>query len=153
VSDPALRPATEADVPRLTEIAQAGYGRYVERMGRPPRPMTDDYSQVIRDYEVAVAERGEEIVGFVASGPADEGFVLENVCVDPAAEDTGVGRALIEHAEAEARRAGFDSIYLYTHELMTENQALYARIGFAEYDRRPVEFGGRIVLMRKPLPR
>ena len=84
-------------------------------------------------------------------GPADEGFVLENVCVDPSVEDTGVGRALLEHAEAEARRAGFDSIYLYTHELMTENQALYARIGYEEYDRRPVDFGGRIVLMRKPL--
>ena len=38
--------------------------------------------------------------------------------------------------EAEARRAGFDSIYLYTHEKMTENLALYSRIGYVEYDRR-----------------
>jgi N-acetylglutamate synthase-like GNAT family acetyltransferase len=151
VSELSLRPATAADVPRLTELAKAGYGRYVERMGRPPRPMTDDYSQVIREFEVAIAERGGEVVGFVATGPADEGFVLENVCVDPSVEDTGVGRTLLEHAEAEARRAGFDSIYLYTHELMTENQELYARIGYAEYERRPVDFGGRIVLMRKPL--
>jgi ribosomal protein S18 acetylase RimI-like enzyme len=146
-----LRPATEADVQRLTELAQAGYGRYVERMGRPPRPMTDDYSQVIEEFDVAVAELNGEMVGFVATGPADEGFVLENVCVDPSVQGTGVGRALLERAETAARSAGFDSIYLYTHELMTENQQLYARIGYAEYDRRPIEFGGRIVLMRKPL--
>ena len=146
-----LRLATEADVPRLSELAQAGYGRYVERMGRPPRPMTDDYSQVIAEFDVAVAELNGEMVGFVASGPADEGFVLENVCVAPSVQGTGVGRALLEHAEEAARSAGFDSIYLYTHELMTENQQLYASIGYAEYDRRPVDFGGRIVLMRKPL--
>jgi hypothetical protein len=28
-----LRPATAADVPRLTELAQAAYGRYIERLG------------------------------------------------------------------------------------------------------------------------
>lgn len=36
----------------------------------------------------------------------------------------GVGRALLESAESEARSAGFDSLYLYTHEKMTENLAL-----------------------------
>jgi hypothetical protein len=39
---PRLRPATVADAPKLTEVAQAAYGRYVERLGGPPRPMTDD---------------------------------------------------------------------------------------------------------------
>ena len=34
------------------------------------------------------------------------------------------------------RRAGFESIYLYTHEKMTENRALYAKVGYVEYDRR-----------------
>ena len=52
-------------------------------------------------------------------GPDEEGFVLDNVAVDPAHEGTGVGRALLMHAEAAAREAGFDSIYLYTHELTT----------------------------------
>lgn len=154
MSEVTLRPATEGDVAAMTEMAKASYGRYVERMGRPPRPMEDDYSQVIGEFEVTVAERGGAIAGFVAVGPTetpDEGFVLENVCVDPAHENTGVGRALLQHAEARARDAGSDSIYLYTHELMTENRDLYARIGYAEYDRRPIEMGGHIVLMRKPL--
>jgi ribosomal protein S18 acetylase RimI-like enzyme len=80
----------------------------------------------------------------------DEGFLVDNVAVEPSHQGTGLGRTLLEHAEAEARRAGFESIYLYTHETMTENQALYSRIGYTEFDRRP-GLGAHIVYMRKEL--
>jgi ribosomal protein S18 acetylase RimI-like enzyme len=145
-----LRRATDADVPRLTEVAQAGYGHYVERLGEPPRPMTDDYADVVRSYRVTVAERGGEIVGLIVLGVDGEGFFVDNVAVDPAHQGSGAGRALLEHAEVEARRAGFDSIYLYTHEKMTENLALYSRIGYVEYDRR-LHGDDCLVYLRKKL--
>jgi ribosomal protein S18 acetylase RimI-like enzyme len=147
---PALRPATVADAPRLTELVGAAYGHYVERIGGPPRPMTDDYAEVVRTYRVTVAERGGEIVGLIVLGVGDEGFLIDNVAVDPSHQGGGVGRALLEHAEAEARRAGYDSLYLYTHQRMSENLALYSRIGYVEYDRRR-QGGASIVYMRKQL--
>jgi ribosomal protein S18 acetylase RimI-like enzyme len=145
-----LRPATDADVPRLTELARAAYGHYVDRLGGPPRPMTDDYADVVRGYRVTVAERKGDIVGLIVLGVGDEGFVIDNVAVDPRDQGSGVGRALLEHAEAAARRAGFDSIYLYTHEKMTENLALYSRIGYVEYDRR-LHGEACLVYLRKEL--
>jgi ribosomal protein S18 acetylase RimI-like enzyme len=147
---PTLRPATAADVPRLTELVMAAYGHYVERLGEPPRPMTEDYAEVVRSFQVTVAEHGGEIVGLIALGVGDEGFVIDNVAVDPSHQGSGVGRLLLEHAELEARRAGFDSIYLYTHELMAENLAYYSRLGYVEYDRR-VHGDARIVYLRKQL--
>jgi ribosomal protein S18 acetylase RimI-like enzyme len=131
-----LRPATEADVPRLADLVNAAYGHYVARLDDLPRPMTDDYRDVVRTANVTVAERGDDVVGLVVLRITGEGFLVDNVAVDPAHQGRGVGRALLTHAEAEVRRAGFDSIYLYTHELMAENLALYARIGYVEYDRR-----------------
>jgi ribosomal protein S18 acetylase RimI-like enzyme len=131
-----LRPATAADVPRLTELVQAAYGHYVERLGGPPRPLIDDYANVVRDHQVTVAESAGEILGLVVLGVDDEGFFVDNVAVDPSHQGSGVGRALLEHAELAARDAGFDSIYLFTHERMVENLALYSRIGYVEYDRR-----------------
>jgi ribosomal protein S18 acetylase RimI-like enzyme len=131
-----LRPATEADVPRLTELVRAAYSHYVERLGGPPRPMTDDYAGVVRSHRVTVAERDGEIAGLIVLAQDAEGLVVDNVAVDPARQGSGVGRALLRHAEVAARRAGFTSIRLYTHEKMTENQALYAGIGYVEYDRR-----------------
>jgi ribosomal protein S18 acetylase RimI-like enzyme len=145
-----LRPAKAADVPRLTELVHAAYEHYVERLGGPPRPMTDEYGEVVRRHRVTVAERGGEIVGLIVLGVSDEGFFVDNVAVDPSHRGTGVGKALLEHAEIAARDAGFDSIYLYTHERMVENLALYSRIGYVEYDRR-LHGGARIVYLRKKL--
>jgi ribosomal protein S18 acetylase RimI-like enzyme len=145
-----LRAATAADAPRLTELVRAAYGHYVERMDQPPGPMTEDYAALVRGGLVTVAERGGAIVGLVVLDTGDEGFTVENVAVEPAHQGTGVGRALLEHAEAEASRRGSDSVALYTHETMTENLALYRRIGYVEYDRRPVGVG-HLVYLRKPL--
>lgn len=146
-----LRPATEADVPRLTALVHAAYGHYVERIGGPPGPMTENYADVVRRYQVTVAERDAEIAGLVVTGVDDEGFVIANIAVDPSHQGGGVGRALLQHAEQAARRAGFDSVYLYTHERMTENIALYTRIGYVEYDRRPVDQATHLVFLRKKL--
>jgi ribosomal protein S18 acetylase RimI-like enzyme len=150
LSDLLLRLATAADVPRLTELVRAAYARYVDRLGGPPRPMTDDYAEVVHRHRVIVAERRGEIVGLVVLGISDEGFFVDNVAVDRSQQGTGVGKALLEHAESAAREAGFDSIYLYTHERMAENLTLYSRIGYVEYDRRP-HGGARIVYLRKEL--
>jgi GNAT superfamily N-acetyltransferase len=120
----------------VAELVDAAYGHYVERIGMLPGPMTDDDVEVICNRQVTVAECHGAIVGIVVLSVTDEGFLVDNVAVQPSHRGTGLGRALLGFAEAEARRAGFDAIYLYTHEQMTENLALSARVGYVEYDRR-----------------
>ena len=143
-----LRPATREDTAKVTALINAAYRHYVERIGMVPRPMTDDYAEVIQNDRVTVAEGDQTIVGVIVLTVTDEGFLIDNVAVDPAHRGKGIGKALLEFAEAEARRAGFDSIYLYTHEKMTENLALYARIEYVEYDRRS-QGDFSLVYMRK----
>jgi GNAT superfamily N-acetyltransferase len=112
--------------------------------------MTEDYAKVIRERRVTVAESRGTIIGVLVLAVTDEGFLLENVAVDPSHHGKGLGKTLIGFAEAEARREGFHSIYLYTHEKMTENLALYSKIGYVEFDRR-TEKGLARVYMRKSL--
>jgi ribosomal protein S18 acetylase RimI-like enzyme len=145
-----FRSATGADVPKVTGLANTAYGHYEARIGIVPRPITDDYAEIIKNYRVTVAESNQTVVGVIVLTVTNEGFLIDNVAVDPAYRGQGLGKALLEFAEAEARRAGFDSIYLYTHEKMTENLALYSKIGYVEYDRRSQgEFS--LVYMRKSL--
>jgi ribosomal protein S18 acetylase RimI-like enzyme len=145
-----FRPATRADAPKVAALVNAAYGHYVERIGMPPRPMTDDYAEVIANQRVTVAESHGTIGGVIVLTVDDEGFLIDNVAVEPSLRGEGLGRFLLEFAEVEARRMGFDSIHLYTHEKMTENLALYSRIGYVEYDRRSHgEFS--LVYMRKHL--
>jgi ribosomal protein S18 acetylase RimI-like enzyme len=56
----------------------------------------------------------------------------------------------LEFAEQAAIKAGYRSIQLYTNEAMTENIALYSRIGYVE-THRGEEKGLRRVYMTKQL--
>jgi GNAT superfamily N-acetyltransferase len=99
---------------------------------------------------VWVAEVQGRIVGALVAYDTEQGFYIDTVAAHPAAQGTGVGRALLEFAEQEAGRRGFDSLYLCTNAKMTENQVLYPKIGYVEYDRRTQD-GYERVFYRKPL--
>ena len=40
-----FRPAEAADASSVTELVDAAYGHYVDRIGILPGPMTDDYAE------------------------------------------------------------------------------------------------------------
>ena len=112
--------------------------------------MLQDYAEVIRTSQTTVAESDGEIVGLLALRQTGEGFLIENVAVDPDHQGKGLGKGAAPAGGAGSEEKGFDSIYLYTHEPMTENIALYTRIGYVEYERR-TEHGLTRVFMRKRL--
>ena len=62
-----IRPAAEADVPVLREIAVAAYERYVPLIGRAPAPMTADYAAAVRSGQAWVGVF-PEATGSVRSG-------------------------------------------------------------------------------------
>jgi ribosomal protein S18 acetylase RimI-like enzyme len=146
-----LRRASPADAPRISACVHAAYEHYIARIGKTPRPMLENYEKVIQQDRVVVAESSDGIADVLVLAETADGFRVMNVAVDPKLQKSGVGKRLLEFAEAEARRLGYDSIYLSTQEKMTENQALYSRIGYREYDRR-IEDGYARVYMRKMLP-
>lgn len=150
MTDAVLRPALPADVPAIEEIAAAAYAPYVARIGREPGPMRDDYAARVAEAAVTVAEDGEGVCGYVVLLTGD-GALLDNVAVADRARGTGLGRRLIAHAEDMARAAGFPAIRLYTHVAMTENRALYPRLGYRA-THRATEHGFERVYFAKDLP-
>ena len=110
--------------------------------------MLRDMGPEIRARRVWVT--GRPITGVICLSPVDGGLLIENVAVHPNAQGTGLGRQLMEYAEAEARRSGLGCLRLYTNEVMTENLAMYEHLGYHEVDRR-TEDGYRRVFMEKHL--
>jgi GNAT superfamily N-acetyltransferase len=143
-----IRPATAADVSALARVVQDAYRHYIPRIGKPPGPMLDDYSARVSEGVVSVIEDGKTIVGVLVLLPKPDHLLLDNIAVSPAHQGQGFGRRLLEFAEEEARRQGYQEIRLYTHETMTENQRLYAAIGYEETGRG-YETGYERVFMRK----
>jgi ribosomal protein S18 acetylase RimI-like enzyme len=130
-----IRPAHPSEVDTLRDVVHAAYLHYIPRIGKPPGPMLDDYAARIADGQAWVLEDAGRVLGILVLEETPDGFLLDNIAVSPEGQGKGYGRALIEFAEAEARRRGFAEIRLYTHEMMTENIALYTRIGFVETHR------------------
>lgn len=145
-----LRTARAADVAVIEEIVRDAYSPYIPRIGRAPGPMLDDYRALVARGVVQVACEGETADGVVVLIPQEGFMLLDNIAVSPRAQGRGVGRLMLEAAEAAARAAGYRSIELYTNEAMTENVGLYARIGYVE-TRRAEEKGFRRIYMAKAL--
>ncbi len=145
-----IRRARPDDAAAVAGVVEAAYGHYVERMGRRPAPMNEDYDEVVRTHDVRVLVDGERVVGVLVLIPESEGLLLDNVAVHPDYQGRGWGRRLLALAEEEARRGGATFIWLYTNEKMTEDIALYTSLGYVEVERRTVH-GYRRVHMRKEL--
>jgi ribosomal protein S18 acetylase RimI-like enzyme len=129
-----LRRATADDLPAIRAVIHAAYARYLTRMDKPPAPMFRDYGPSVEAGTTWVT--GSPITAVLTFYPRDDHLYVENIAVDPSAQGRGLGRALMEFAEQEAARRRLNRMALVTHEAMTENQAIYARLGYVEIERQ-----------------
>ena len=60
-----IRIAVAADVPEVARIVKAAYRHYIRRIGRPPRPMLDDYCARVSERVVWVIEDRTSVVGIL----------------------------------------------------------------------------------------
>ncbi len=152
--------SSKAQVPRLgcpadaafvREIVEAAYRPYIVRIGKKPGPMLDDYTKRIADGQVWVLDSVDGIVGVLVLEESPDGFLLDNIAIAPGQQGKGHGGILLKFAEAEATRRGWREIRLYTHALMTENIALYGRIGYAGTARVTEKGFDRVYMMKRLL--
>jgi len=133
-----IRAATAADVDAIERLVERAYGGYVERLGIEPGPMRDDYSQRIAEADAFVVVDEGAVIALLILVARPDHLLIENIAVDPSRQGEGIGRRLMTFAEERARATELTRLRLYTHELMSENLALYARLGYREDERRDV---------------
>ncbi len=131
-----IRQATPADADGLDLCMESAYATYQPRMGgkRLP-PMDVDYAAEIQNYPTWVVESNGSIVGGLIMVFDKDEASIANIAVDPRCQGQGIGRALMNHAEATAREKHFSELFLATHVLLSENIALYQYLGWEEIAR------------------
>lgn len=154
-----VRAADSRDVEAIVALVNRAYARYVPRMDRAPAPMLADYPSLVTNGSVAVCESvdsvagsGGQVVGVVVGWAHGDSFYVDNVAVEPGAQGTGIGRALLDEADRLGSLHGCNRLWLYTNVVMVENLDYYRRLGFTEYDRRS-EHGYERVFFERPITR
>ena len=135
-----VRDATVADAPLLAPLlGELGYPAADDALAsRMRRMLARD------DQRVLVAEREEAVLGLLAlhvfpvlAYDRDLAMIMALV-VTESARGLGVGRALIERAEAVGKSLGASRLMVTTHVRRGEAHAFYERLGFEFTGRRYV---------------
>jgi GNAT superfamily N-acetyltransferase len=127
-----IRPVRLADAAGLTELmAQLGYPSDAAEMEQrlPPILGDDSYATLVAEVDGAVVGLIGLRVGrdYVRSGWYSQLLVL---AVDEKARRGGIGRQLVEAAEAWARARGADVMVLHSGRQRTGAHAFYERVGY-----------------------
>ena len=76
-----IRPAGPEDAAAISDLVRASYTKYVERIGKEPAPMLEDYAALIGAGEVWASVEGEEVLGVLVMRPAEDHLFVDNVAV------------------------------------------------------------------------
>ena len=79
---------------------------------------------------VWLALLGGEPAGTVTALPEPDRIYIRSMAVTPAVQGRGVGQALLDALEEDARDRGFRKMYLYTTFVLPGAQPLYEKNGF-----------------------
>ena len=143
-----IRPARPAEAAAVRDAVLAAYERYVAVIGTQPGPMLDDYNARIAAGQAWVLEVANEIAGVLVLEDGPDCFLLDNIAIRPDRQGIGYGRQLMDFAEAQAARRGWQAVTLYTNALMTENIAIYTKRGYTQQDRRTEKGFDRIYMTK-----
>ncbi len=128
-----IRPITRADVPAVVDLvkevlAEHGFDTNIGGVGADLEA-AERYARAGAGFWVA--ELDERIIGTVAVRPKDERTCeLKRLYVRRGDRGHGAGRALYAHAEAFARAAGYDRIWLDSSRRFVQARRLYEKSGF-----------------------
>jgi GNAT superfamily N-acetyltransferase len=150
-----VRRARPEEAGAVGALVEAAFARHVAAVGRRPAPMDDDHAARIAAGEQYVSDAvdGGGVEGLASSIVlVDEAghLVVNNVAVAPGMQGRGLGRALLEFAEAEARRRGRPEVRLHTNAAMADNIVMYPKLGYTQVGRE-AQGGFQRVLFIKSL--
>lgn len=146
-----FRKAEREDADAVLHLVRNPYAKWVNVIGREPRPMAADYLRAVQEHDVELLIVKGEFVGVIETIRYPDYLWIENVAVAPHRQGQGWGKQLLVFADRKAEAFGCHQIRLLTNEAFATNVALYERSGYRIDKKEPFELGGAVVYMSKQL--
>lgn len=150
-----IRPAAEADLPRLAMLFTEMERHYGSPVGDDPELVSRRLAAWFKDNVNAVllvAEDGGEIVGHAAlaplfpAGDVEVAYFVKDIFVSERARGRGVGETLMRASAAEAVKRGAPRLDLTVDAVNSGAASLYARLGATDTDKRYLRWEGEALV-------
>lgn len=139
-----VKRGSSEDVTTIREFTRAAYEKWIPLIGREPLPMSADYEDTIKRHRFDLFYDDKQLVALIETINNDDHLLIENVCVSPSKQRVGIGKGLLDHAEAIARAEGYETIRLNTNSLFKGNVDLYLRHGYIIDWEKPMNRGNHV---------
>ena len=138
-SDISIRPAVDADRPRLIPLINSAFS--VETFLQGPRTDEERLATSMEKGTILVAESpdGRLLASVYTELRGNHGY-LGMLAVDPAQQGGGLGRKLMRAAEEHFRARGCDALEISVLSLRPELLPIYRRFGFVETRTEPFQY-------------
>jgi len=134
-----LRAATRVDAPALAATIAAAFEQYRGKLMPESGAFRETAEAIAAELDrgegAIIAERNGETLGCVIIEEMEGDLYFGRLSVLPAARGLGLARRLIAAVEAEARKRGLPGVRLGVRVVLTENQRLFAALGYRETSR------------------
>jgi diamine N-acetyltransferase len=165
-----FRDANRDDLPAVDHVFRTSFCETFAHLYRPedlaaflakftPQAWAEEYSDP--RYRFRLAEAGDEVVGYLKLGPSalpietdKRAIELRQIYVRKGHHGSGVAAALTDWAVDEARKQGFEELYLTVFVDNHRARRFYERYGFepvGRYDFMVGEQADEDIIMRKTL--
>jgi ribosomal protein S18 acetylase RimI-like enzyme len=133
VGDWLVREATEGEAEALAALLRAAFEEYRGRLD-PPSGAHAETAETVRGHlktaRAILAFAGQVLVGCAFLRPEEGRLYVFRLAVLPAHRGRGLGRALLRHAEQEARARGLPRVHLGVRMALARQVALYESLGY-----------------------
>ena len=141
-----IRQATPKDIPSLSEIIRRSFRDVAGKFGLTPEncpthPSNCDASWIKGDMQKGIGyyllECSSQPVGCVALERSTQTTCfLERLAVLPTSRGKGLGRCLVHHVFAEAKKQGFGAVSIAIIANHSDLKSWYQRLGFTEMETK-----------------
>jgi predicted N-acetyltransferase YhbS len=134
-----LREAAADEAPEIVDVLRESFEEYRDRLDPPSGAHAETVEKIrnaMQGAHVVLARAGGELAGCVFYAPVNQHVDLFRLAVLPAYRRRGIGRALVEHVEAQALAMGFTRVQLGVRIALPHNRAYYERMGYRFVEAR-----------------
>lgn len=138
-----LRAATAVDADAIAATIAASFEQYRGRLNPESGAFRETAEAIAKELAVdsgaILAEQKGKVLGCVMIRIVEGDLYFGRLAVMPTARGRGIARRLIDAVEDEARRRDLAGVRLGVRIVLTENQRLFASLGYVEISREAHE--------------